>query len=165
MRFLILFSFFLAASIHAAPIDTYTFKTPAQARLFYKISGELRCLVCQNESISDSNADLAKDLRHDVYTMIEQGKTEKQIIAFMVQRYGDYVLYRPPFKPLTWLLWLGPVLIFFLALFFGVKIVRGQPRQENDVLSPEEQERINSLHKQTLNKSMKGKMDKESKYS
>jgi len=165
MRFFLLFTFFLAVSVQAAPIDTFTFKTPAQERMFFKISGELRCLVCQNESISDSNADLAKDLRHDVYVMIEQGKTEKQIIAFMVQRYGDYVLYNPPFKPLTWLLWLGPALIFFLALYFGVRILRAQPRQEEAALNKEELERINSLHKQSLSESKQGKMDKESKYS
>ena len=72
------------------------------------ISEELRCLVCQNESLAGSRADLALDLRRELRTLIKQGKTDSEIREFMVSRYGDFVLYRPPVKPTTWLLWAGP---------------------------------------------------------
>jgi cytochrome c-type biogenesis protein CcmH len=75
------------------------------------ISEELRCLVCQNESLSGSHAELAQDLRREIRKMIGQGKTDKEILDFMVARYGDFVRYRPPVKPTTWLLWGGPFLL------------------------------------------------------
>jgi len=152
MRLIILLSFFLTLAVHAAPIETFKFDSVHDEQLFHKLSEGLRCLVCQNEAIAESNADLAKDLRLQVYNMIRQGKSEDEIKSYMVQRYGDYVLFRPPFKPLTWLLWLGPTVIFFIALFYVIKIVRAQPQQEEDVLSEEELARINNLHKQTQDK-------------
>ena len=75
------------------------------------ISEELRCLVCQNESLAGSRADLAVDLRREIRTLITDGKSDQDIMDFMVSRYGDFVRYRPPFKPVTWLLWLGPLLV------------------------------------------------------
>ncbi len=75
------------------------------------ISAELRCLVCQNQTIADSSADLAKDLRRQIREMLLAGKTEREILAFMTQRYGDFVLYRPPLNPATALLWAGPALL------------------------------------------------------
>ena len=80
------------------------------------ISEELRCLVCQNESLSGSHAELAQDLRREIRKMIGEGKTDQEILDFMVARYGDFVRYRPPVKPTTWLLWAGP----FLLLAGGV---------------------------------------------
>jgi cytochrome c-type biogenesis protein CcmH len=85
------------------------------------ISEELRCLVCQNQTIADSHADLAIDLKNQVRDMLAQGKSNKEVTDYMVQRYGDFVLYRPPVKNTTWLLWFGPFLLLiggigFLAL-------------------------------------------------
>lgn len=80
------------------------------------ISEHLRCLVCQNQTIADSNAGLAIDLRNQVREMLQKGMDEKQVVDFMVQRYGDFVLYKPPVKPTTWLLWAGPFLLFGFAL-------------------------------------------------
>lgn len=80
------------------------------------IAEELRCLVCQNESLAGSRADLAQDLRREVRNLIKQGKTDQEVMDFMVSRYGDFVRYRPPVKPTTWLLWGGP----FLFLIAGV---------------------------------------------
>ena len=80
------------------------------------IADELRCLVCQNESLAGSRADLAEDLRREIRTMIRQGKTDAEILDFLVSRYGDFVRYRPPLKPTTWLLWGGP----FALLVIGV---------------------------------------------
>ncbi|MES2130656.1 MAG: cytochrome c-type biogenesis protein [Pseudomonadota bacterium] len=80
------------------------------------LSEELRCLVCQNQTIADSHAELAIDLRNQVREQLQQGRTDAQVVDYMVQRYGDFVLYRPPVKGITWLLWFGP----FLLLAGGV---------------------------------------------
>ena len=80
-----------------------------------EISRNLRCLVCQNQSIDDSNADLARDLRILVRDRLVAGESNDQVIAFITARYGDFVLLRPPFKPTTWLLWLGPGIVFVLG--------------------------------------------------
>lgn len=85
------------------------------------IAAELRCLVCQNQSIADSDADLAKDLREQIREKMRQGQSERDVIDFLVARYGDFVLWRPPFKPTTLLLWLGPILLIvagLIALFY-----------------------------------------------
>src|SRR3970282_2158487 len=75
------------------------------------IAAELRCMVCENQSIADSDADLAKDFRNQIREKLQQGQSERDIIDYMIARYGDFVLWRPPFKPTTLLLWLGPVLL------------------------------------------------------
>lgn len=83
---------------------------------WHALNKELRCLVCQNQSIADSHAELAQDLRGQVREMMEAGRSDAEIRAYMTDRYGDFVLYRPPFKPLTLMLWLGPLLMLLLAL-------------------------------------------------
>jgi len=88
------------------------------------ISQELRCLVCQNESLAGSRADLALDLRREIRTLIKDGKTDAEIMDFMVSRYGDFVLYRPPVKPVTWLLWFGPFALLIGAVVVLVRMVR-----------------------------------------
>ena len=80
------------------------------------IADELRCLVCQNESLAGSRAELAQDLRREIRTMIKAGKTDAEILDFLVSRYGDFVRYRPPMKPTTWLLWLGPFALLGIGL-------------------------------------------------
>ena len=76
----------------------------------------MRCLVCQNESLAGSRSDLANDLRREIRTLIQEGKSDDQIRTFMVERYGDFVLYRPPVKPITWLLWIGPFVILLIGI-------------------------------------------------
>lgn len=101
---------------------------PALEKHVMAISEELRCLVCQNQTIADSNAELAVDLRNQVREKLEQGLSDKDIIDYMVQRYGDFVLYRPPVKSTTWLLWFGPFLLLVGGAFFlGLKLLRGRP--------------------------------------
>jgi len=90
---------------------------PALEQRVTAISGELRCLVCQNQTIADSNAPLAIDLKNQVREKIKQGQSDSQIIDYMVARYGDFVLYRPPFKVTTLVLWLGPLLLLAAGLF------------------------------------------------
>jgi len=88
------------------------------------IAEELRCLVCQNESLAGSRADLAQDLRREVRQLIKSGKTDDEIKTFLVSRYGDFVLYKPPVKPTTWLLWFGPFVLVLAGLIFLVRLVR-----------------------------------------
>ena len=131
----------------AAPIETFKFDSPETEKVFHKLSEEIRCLVCQNQNIAESNADLAKDLRLEIYNMLSEGKTEDEIVAFMVERYGDYVLYRPPFKPMTWLLWFGPAIIFAIGLIFVVRFMKAQNmNRQSESLSEEDLERIKNLH-------------------
>jgi len=110
------------------------------------ISEELRCLVCQNESLSGSHAELAQDLRREIRKMIADGKSDKEILDFMVDRYGDFVRYRPPMKPTTWLLWGGPFLL--LAGGIGALIAFLRRRAKDSaapVLSEEERRRAAAL--------------------
>lgn len=92
------------------------------------LSAELRCLVCQNQSIAESNAELAVDLRNQINEQIKAGRTDREIVDFMVTRYGDFVLYRPPFKPLTLLLWLGPFALLLVAVAVMAVNVRRRRR-------------------------------------
>ena len=111
----------------------------AEARLM-KLASELRCLVCQNQTIADSHADLAVDLKNQTREMLQRGMTDQQITDYMVQRYGDFVLYRPPVKSTTWVLWFGPFLAFvggLVVLFIKLRRRRSLPTQ---ALSPEEHE-------------------------
>jgi cytochrome c-type biogenesis protein CcmH len=110
------------------------------------ISEELRCLVCQNESLSGSHAELAQDLRREIRKMIGEGKTDQEILDFMVARYGDFVRYRPPMKPTTWLLWGGPFAL--LAGGLGVLIAFLRRRAKEDAapaLTEEEHRRAAAL--------------------
>lgn len=130
---------------YAGPVNTYDFTSEEQEALFNKLSNELRCLVCQNQAISDSNADLAKDLRDEIYGMLQQGKSEDEIIEFMVARYGDFVLYRPPMKPVTWLLWFGPAIALLVGFFFVLRIVKKQKQAAVVEMTGEEIERLKAL--------------------
>jgi cytochrome c-type biogenesis protein CcmH len=97
---------------------------PELEKRVLKLSQELRCLVCQNETLADSRADLAVDLRNQVREQMRAGKSDKEIIAFLTERYGDFVLYNPPVKPSTYLLWFGPFLLLLGGLAFLYRYVR-----------------------------------------
>jgi len=92
------------------------------------IAAELRCLVCQNQSIAESNADLAVDLRRQIREQLKEGRSERDVLDFMVQRYGDFVLYRPPLKASTFLLWGGPFLLLVLGIFLLARKIRSVRR-------------------------------------
>ncbi len=106
----------LVLSPLAQAIDSRQFANPEQQEAYETLTSELRCLVCQNPTIADSNAELAADLRRQVQEMLEQGKSREQIVQFMTDRYGDFVLYKPPFKAKTSLLWLGPMAFLVVGL-------------------------------------------------
>ena len=93
---------------------------------YYLLIEEIRCLVCQNQSLADSNAPLAQDLRNEVFKMIQTNKSNNQIMEFLVERYGDFVLYRPPLKKNTWLLWFGPFLFLVIGFFVAVFVIKKQ---------------------------------------
>lgn len=113
------------------------------------ISEELRCLVCQNESLSGSQADLAKDLRREIREQIAEGRSDREILDFMVDRYGDFVRYRPPLKGTTFLLWFGPFLLLVTGVIALVVILRRRGRRvpEATALSTDEQRKAEELLK------------------
>jgi cytochrome c-type biogenesis protein CcmH len=93
---------------------------------YYFLIEEIRCLVCQNQSLADSNAPLAQDLRNEIFKMIQENKSNIEIMDFLVERYGDFVLYRPPLKKNTWLLWFGPFLFLVIGFFVAVFVIKKQ---------------------------------------
>jgi cytochrome c-type biogenesis protein CcmH len=125
----------LMLATHAAPAGeaAAVAEDPALEKRVTALAEELRCLVCQNQSLADSNADLAIDLKNQVREKLKQGMSDKQIVAYMVERYGDFVLYRPPVKATTFLLWFGPILLLvgsLGALFYKLSRPPKTPRAE-----------------------------------
>jgi cytochrome c-type biogenesis protein CcmH len=122
-KYLILFIFFICTLFNASARAGVAAQATLDARV-QKLAEELRCLVCQNQSLADSHADLAIDLKNQIREQLTRGASEEQVVAFMTERYGDFVLYRPPFKGTTLLLWLGPVLLMvagLIALFVRLR--------------------------------------------
>lgn len=121
-RFLkIFFIYYLLASVALAQEvisqDVYPFQDPLQAQEFWKTVANLRCVVCQNQSLAESQAPLAKDLRARVYEMMLAGKSASEVMVFLSERYGDFIQYQPPLQPNTYLLWGGPGLFLILGLY------------------------------------------------
>lgn len=125
MKYLLYFLFCwqLVSVSHAAEAPLLAEDPVVEQRLVL-IAEDLRCLVCQNESLAGSRAELANDLRREVRTLIKSGKSDAQIKEFLVSRYGDFVLYKPPMKPTTWLLWFGPLLLLLGALWILFRSIR-----------------------------------------
>lgn len=108
----------------AMAIDTVKeFDDPVLQARYQRLIHELRCVQCQNNSIADSPVGLAADLRRQVHELVEQGKSEAQVREFMTERYGDFILYRPPFAPRTWLLWLAPLLLLVGGGWIAYRVV------------------------------------------
>ncbi len=123
----------------------FEFSDAAQERRYHALLEELRCLVCQNQSLEDSHAELAQDLRAEVHDMISAGRSDREILDFMVQRYGDFVLYRPPVQDNTWLLWFGPFLLLVVAVVTAVRHARSRRAAEAAPLSEAERARVQAL--------------------
>ena len=142
-----LLTFFVLCSISASAKDAVPLADdPVIEQRLIVISEEMRCLVCQNESLAGSRSDLANDLRREIRVLITEGKTDEQIRNFMVERYGDFVLYRPPVKPITWLLWIGPFVIL-LAGIIGLMVYlrRRNKAVPSTTLSEADNRRIDAL--------------------
>jgi len=128
-----------------AAVEIHSFDDPTLDRRFRDLTFELRCLVCQNQNIADSDADLAKDLRTEVDRMLREGKTNNDIRDFMVARYGEFVLYKPRFRAGTFALWAGPFVLLAAGLAILILHVRRTRRAAAATLSPEEQARAEAL--------------------
>ena len=129
----------------SARISAYEFDNPEQEDTYNDLINELRCLVCQNQNIADSNAELAQDMKRKTHELIMQGMSKKEIGDFMVQRYGNFVLYKPPVTATTYLLWTGPFIILFIGLFFLIKIIRNRKVEKIESLSENDKSRAADL--------------------
>lgn len=135
---------FTASAVEALPIAA----NPALEAKMMNIATELRCLVCQNQTIADSHAPLAVDLRQQIREMLDTGKNERQILDYMTDRYGDFVLYRPPFKATTLLLWLGPLLLLVLAVWLLIRELRRRQQLDASAFEPDTDSEVNSPNPQ-----------------
>jgi cytochrome c-type biogenesis protein CcmH len=136
-----------------AAIDTYQFKDEVERQRFRSLTEELRCPKCQNQNIADSNAPIATDLRREIYRMLDDGRSDKEIVDFLVMRYGDFVMYKPPLDSRTWLLWYGPFGLLGLgAIALCVLVLRRRKVEQKPAqvaLSAAERERLDALLKET----------------
>ena len=135
----------LVLPAQASKIETYEFSEASQEEIYKTLIEELRCLVCQNQNLADSNAELAQDMRRKTYELVSDGKSEREVADFMVQRYGDFVLYKPPMQTNTLLLWTGPFIIFLVSLIVLFRIVRRKPSAADTTLSSEDRARAEQL--------------------
>ena len=149
-RLFIIFLLLMSCSSYA--VDTRQLSDPEQQETYEMLIKELRCLVCQNQTIADSNAELAADLRRQVYEMLQQGKSKQEIVQFMTDRYGDFVLYKPPFKGKTSVLWVAPVVFLLLGLitvFFFIRRKKAAANLDSKIgaleKDVEKQKKIRSL--------------------
>lgn len=129
---------FTAGAKEAAPAAA----DPALEARMVEITSELRCLVCQNQTIADSNADLAVDLRKEVRELLQRGQNKQQILDYMTARYGDFVLYRPPVKRSTWLLWFGPLALLLGGIGFLLLKIRRQTPNEQETKDARQDDRL-----------------------
>lgn len=144
--FSLLFSL-LIPIVASAQVDTFEFETEEQQKRFRTLSNELRCPMCQNSSLSGSSGGVAEDLRREVYLMIMDGKSDREIMQFMYERYGDFILFRPRLTAETVLLWFGPLIFLAIGGFVGFGIWR-RARKVNDKdveLDASQQERLQKL--------------------
>lgn len=136
----------ITLSFPVAAIKPLGFDDPAKEARYEALLTELRCMVCQNQSLASSNSDLAADMRHVVHRMVVAGKSNAEIKKFLVARYGEFVLYRPPVEAKTWLLWFGPAIFVIVGLIVLLAAVRGRWRTAPPTeLQTDERERLQDL--------------------
>ncbi|MBR9728713.1 heme lyase NrfEFG subunit NrfF [Shewanella intestini] len=144
-------SFVVATQVAATPVDTYQFKSDTNQKRALELAHGLRCPQCQNQNLIDSSSPVARDLRLEVYSMVDEGKSDDEIINFMTSRYGEFVLYKPKLESKTYILWLGPFALLALGLFIGLVFVRKQ-RNGASVeaeLSADDQKQLDELLKRS----------------
>ncbi len=129
----------------AVKIEFHTFESKQQEKLYLQLIAELRCVKCQNQNLAESNAELAKDMRDKAYELIKKGGSREDVVTYMTDRYGDFVLYKPPFKAQTLLLWIGPPLFLFFSLFMLFKLIRSQKNQPKESLSETDRDAVREL--------------------
>ncbi len=142
---LVLGALLLVLSFGVYAVEEIPLKNVEDEPRFSELSNVLRCMVCQNQTIADSNADLAKDFRNQVKEKINAGQSNDEIVDYMTARYGDYILYKPPFNWATALLWTGPFLLVVIGFFMILRILRRQNRQEEAELDVGQQQKLQQL--------------------
>ena len=139
MRHLFLLLALLVAGV-AAAIDPMPFKDAAEEARFRELAAELRCVLCQNQSLADSNAAIAQDLRREVFDLMREGKTDEEIKTFLTERYTDFVLYKPRVDERTWLIWFGPAAVLLAGAIAVIVIVRRRARSAPPRIAPAPEE-------------------------
>ncbi|MCK5719301.1 MAG: cytochrome c-type biogenesis protein CcmH [Thiomargarita sp.] len=145
MKKIILLTFLLCSTqVYAVDKNPIEFETPEQEERYSELIKIYRCVVCQNQAVSDSNAELAQDIRDLVRNKVLEGQTEQQITNFLVERYGDFVLYDPPLEPKTYVLWIAPIILVLLALLILIYFIRYHTKTTAvpSDLTPEEQDKL-----------------------
>ena len=143
---LIIFALSLLTVMSArAGLESFDFTGNVNEDHFKNLIAEIRCLVCQNQSLADSDAELAHDLRQEVYELMDKGQTDDEIVRFLVDRYGDFVLYNPPVKPSTYLLWFGPFVLLGLGLILLLRTLSQRRRQVEVEFSEQETARLQEI--------------------
>ena len=147
LSFILLLSAVLAAADAVAQVDTFEFDTEQQQQRFRNLSDELRCPMCQNSSLSGSTGGVAEDLRREIHRMIMEGMSDNEIVQFMFERYGDFILFRPRLTAGTFFLWFGPLLFLLLGGVVGYGIFRRAKKVSDDdaVLDESQQEKLQQL--------------------
>ncbi len=145
--FILILAFAFGANVaSASPVETYEFNDEVTKIRFQALSKELRCPKCQNQNLADSNSPIAADLRRELYELLQQGKADSEIVNFMVDRYGEFVLYRPRVSELTYILWFGPAVLILLGIIVVIVIVRRKPVDKKVLaLSSEQKEKLKNL--------------------
>ena len=145
---LVFFSLWLCSIAVASPVDTFVFQDEVTKVRFQALTKELRCPKCQNQNLADSNSPIAADLRREVYDLLQQGKADAEIVNFMVDRYGEFVLYRPKVNSMTYVLWFGPAILILIGVLVVVFILRRKPQvKETQTLSSEQQSKLDQILK------------------
>ena len=146
IRLMSFFLFFGVIASALAVIETYEFDTATERERYQHFTEVLRCPKCQNQNLSGSNSPIAEDLRRELAKQIQSGNSDETIIEFMVNRYGDYVLYDPQFKRSTWILWVAPAVIFCCGLLLILTVINKRSnKQKTSELTSAEQQRLSSL--------------------
>jgi len=135
---------FIAPARADVTLESFSFDDKSTELDFKEFIGKVRCLVCQNQSLADSDAELAHDLRDEIYEMYQAGKSKDEITTFLVDRYGDFVLYDPPMKPKTWLIWFGPFVLLLVAGFLLTRSLRRQTALPATEISAEERQLLDA---------------------
>ncbi|PLY17072.1 MAG: cytochrome c-type biogenesis protein CcmH [Sedimenticola sp.] len=153
MRRLWFVFFLLVPLVCQSSIEAYSFEDPEKEARYKVLIDELRCLVCQNQNLAASNAELAKDMRRLTYDMVQRGATNEEVVTYMVDRYGDFVMYRPPFNSSTYLLWIGPFIILGIAILVLAMIIRRKGQEQTPVTSDADLQRVEHLLNPSKDKS------------
>jgi cytochrome c-type biogenesis protein CcmH len=139
-------SLFTSHIVYASPVETFEFNDEVTKIRFQALSKELRCPKCQNQNLADSNSPIAADLRRELYELLQQGKADIEVVDFMVDRYGEFVLYRPRVSSITYILWFGPALLICIGVIVVIVILRKKPvSKDNLALDRAQQAKLKQL--------------------